>query len=155
MVTASLSQIIAHLFPQAKSWPLDYAVADDGSGQRIVRWNADALGPQPTPEELETHRAETEAALDALQAARSSPGYIVPEIDPPLVLDDSEVAQGRFAALITLIQVGMSAGVIANDTTQTIADKSGAIRQLPTGQLLQIILGYGQHCAARFAATQL
>ncbi len=62
----SLSQIIQHIYPTANlGLGGDVAVCSDENGEHIARWNEAVLGPQPTPEFLESKRAETEAARDA------------------------------------------------------------------------------------------
>lgn len=61
----NLGVVLLHLYPAANP-TRDFRVQDDGDGRgpRIVRWDAEKLGPQPTSDVLFAAEA---AALDAVR----------------------------------------------------------------------------------------
>jgi hypothetical protein len=64
----SLADALAYLRPDAL--PLrDYALADDGTGPRVAWWDAGAVGPQPTAEEV---AAVTPGQVAALAVAKAT-----------------------------------------------------------------------------------
>jgi hypothetical protein len=104
-----------------------------------------------SPEELqERENMQTQMEAQALlsqqiQAINSqiNEGYAVnPE---GFVLGLAESDRNAFTQMLTLVQEALSLGLISNDTSQVIADKSGAKHSITTLRFRQIMLGYGMY----------
>jgi hypothetical protein len=72
-----------------------------------------------------------------------SKGY---QVEPEgFVLGLAESDRNAFTQMLTLVQEALSLGLISNDTSQVIADKSGAKHSITTLRFRQIMLGYGMY----------
>ena len=114
------------------------------------RWPlaAGAVYPaQPTADQLTVALAPTAAQT---YAAAVAAGYTVPGVTPPLVLDLSDEAQGKFTSLLVLLNALMGSGQLLATSIQTIADKNGAPRAMAVSQIESILVGYGVFYANLF-----
>lgn len=69
----SLADLLGYMYPNAVFGTLadaskDVVISDDGSGQKVVYWNAATLGAQPEAATLQANAAATQAAISAKAA---------------------------------------------------------------------------------------
>lgn len=62
-MSQNLGAVLKYLYPDADLG--DYAVSDDGTGCKLMRFDVDKLGPVPTQEQLDAQEAEAVAYFQA------------------------------------------------------------------------------------------
>lgn len=110
-----LADIIRFMFPNAIP-ARDYHIVADDSGQRIVFWSDDILGPQPTSEQIEAARPLAEAAQ--LKAAALS----------ALAATDAKMPRGTEDLFNALLAKGLLVLSDLQQPTQDILAQKPALR---------------------------
>jgi len=129
------------------------SVAQDGSVE--IQWPASATLEQRQAGEaalagivavapLAEAKAARLADLDAWYAAAAASG-----VQAAGMLWDARLeAQNRVDALVTMILAAISVGAATAETPFTAYARDGEALALPAGQLMGVLLQYGQTCAA-------
>lgn len=134
-----------------------YAIVQNG---RIVSWseatpipggvevpdNTDA-GWELVEGQWVDPKASQKSQLAAFQSALNE-GFTDPVLN--IKLKTTDRAQEMFTKFITMIQEGLSLGLITNDTLQVVWDYNDQPRQLSVLQIRQMLFRYGIHCKTFF-----
>jgi hypothetical protein len=90
----------------------------------------------------------TEKTPQELYEAQLAKGYTDPTTG--IKLKTTEHAQAKFGQLATLLSAALSAGAVAPSAPHRIYDFSEAEHNLPTVELMALLLRYGFFCAQLF-----
>lgn len=104
----------------------------------------------PTQEQFAAKVAEYQdyqSQLASYQSALDN-GFTDPVLG--VKLKTTKHAQEMFTALITMLQEGISLGLITNDTLQVIWDYNDQPQELSVLQIRQMLFRYGMHCKTFF-----
>jgi hypothetical protein len=112
----------------------------------VETWIDDGQGPIPTQEQCAAALATPND--DELYQTAIESGYL--DETTGVKLKTTKHAQEMFTALVTMLQEGISLGLITNDTLQVIWDFNNEPVTLTVLQIRQLLFRYGMHCKTFF-----